>query len=174
VLPGRAVQVGPMKPVLSASGPKRFKLQYGKLLSNVALIFNMRRYRVPPLLMTSAAATVRSAPLVVLIYIGGALSSEAGRGAFAARGAPRTLLLCAAAWLGPPDVARHVMRCHATPEMRNRKRVLVTRQAISARPYGVAGLPARRAPPPRRTPPLHVGRGVHSSASQLNFSRIRQ
>ena len=54
---------------------------------------------LPPLLMSSPAATVRSAPLVVLVYLAGVFSGAAERRAFASRGAPRALLLCAAAWL---------------------------------------------------------------------------
>ena len=42
--PGKAVQVGPMKPKLKAPGTKRLKLEYDGPLSNVAFKFNMRRY----------------------------------------------------------------------------------------------------------------------------------
>ena len=54
---------------------------------------------LPPLLMTSPAATVRSAPLVMLVYLAGALASEHARRSFKSEGAPRVLLLCVAAWL---------------------------------------------------------------------------
>ena len=43
-LPGRAVQVGPMKPTLKAPGTKRLKLKYDVPLSNFAFKFNLRRY----------------------------------------------------------------------------------------------------------------------------------
>jgi len=38
------VQVDPIKPTLKAPGTKRLKLNYDKLLSNVAFKFNLRRY----------------------------------------------------------------------------------------------------------------------------------
>jgi len=38
------VQVDPIKPTLKASGTKRFKLEYVKLLSTVAFEFNLRLY----------------------------------------------------------------------------------------------------------------------------------
>jgi hypothetical protein len=41
---GRAVQVGPMKPILKAPGNSRLKLICGKLLSSFAFKFNLRRY----------------------------------------------------------------------------------------------------------------------------------
>jgi hypothetical protein len=41
---GRAVQVDPIKPSLKASGPKRLKLEYDKMLSTFAFKFNLRRY----------------------------------------------------------------------------------------------------------------------------------
>ena len=46
VLHGRAVQVGPIKPTLEAPGTERLKLALhcGKLLSNSAFNFNLRRY----------------------------------------------------------------------------------------------------------------------------------
>jgi hypothetical protein len=56
---------------------------------------------LPPLLMMSPAATVCSAPLVALVYLVDALCSAGARGSFAARGAPRVLLLLAAVWQGP-------------------------------------------------------------------------
>jgi len=40
----RAVLVEPMKPALKPPGTKRFKLEYGVLLSNFAFHFNLRRY----------------------------------------------------------------------------------------------------------------------------------
>ena len=71
---------------------------------------------LPPLLMTSPAATVRSAPLVVLVYLGGALISRAGRRSFKSEGAPRALLLCVAAWLASLHAVRRrrVARRHFT------------------------------------------------------------
>jgi hypothetical protein len=38
------VQVEPIKPLLKAPGTKRLKLQYGELLSNFGIKFNLRRY----------------------------------------------------------------------------------------------------------------------------------
>ena len=38
------MQVEPMNPVLKAPGTKRLKLEYDKLLSNVAFNFNLCRY----------------------------------------------------------------------------------------------------------------------------------
>jgi len=51
-----------------------------------------------------------------MVYIGGALSGAAGRRAFASRGAPRALLLCAAAWLASLHALRRrrVTRRHYT------------------------------------------------------------
>ena len=43
---GRAVQVGPMKPMLKAPGTKRLKLKYDESPSNFAFKFNLRRYTV--------------------------------------------------------------------------------------------------------------------------------
>ena len=48
--------------------------------------------------MTWRAISARPYP-VVLVYVVGCLSEERGRRAFASQGAPRALLLCAAAWL---------------------------------------------------------------------------
>ena len=53
---------------------------------------------LPALLMSSPAATVRSASLVAAVYLAGAVCSASARVSFASRGAPRVLLLCAAAW----------------------------------------------------------------------------
>jgi len=46
VVPGRAVQVDPMRPTLKASGTKRLKLTCGKLLSNLTFKFHLRRYNL--------------------------------------------------------------------------------------------------------------------------------
>ena len=43
-LPGKAVQVDPIKPTLKAPGTKRLKLKYDKLLSSFAFNFNLRHY----------------------------------------------------------------------------------------------------------------------------------
>ena len=43
-VPGRAVQVDPIKPTLKAPGTKLLKLQYDKPLSTFAFKFNLRRY----------------------------------------------------------------------------------------------------------------------------------
>jgi hypothetical protein len=45
-VPGRAVQLDPIKPTLIAPGTKRFKLRYYKLLSSFASNFKLRRYMV--------------------------------------------------------------------------------------------------------------------------------
>jgi len=42
--PGRAVQVGPIKPTLKAPGTERLKPTYDRLLSNFAFKLNLRRY----------------------------------------------------------------------------------------------------------------------------------
>jgi len=42
--PGRAVQVGRMRPTLKAPGTKRLKLKYDVPLSHFAFKFNLRRY----------------------------------------------------------------------------------------------------------------------------------
>jgi len=56
---------------------------------------------------------------VVLVYVGGALSYEAGRGAFNSRGAPQAILLCAAAWLTSLHAfrRRRIARRHFTSMM---------------------------------------------------------
>jgi hypothetical protein len=64
---------------------------------------------------------------VLLVYVAGALrveashgeQGEAGRGSFASRGGPRTLLLCAAAWLASLHAVRRrrVARRHFTSMM---------------------------------------------------------
>ena len=41
---GKAMQVDPLTPKLKALGSRRLKLKYGKLLSNFAFNFNLRRY----------------------------------------------------------------------------------------------------------------------------------
>jgi len=46
------VQVDPIKPSLKAPGTMRLKLEYGKLLSNFAFKFNLRRYSLFVLLMS--------------------------------------------------------------------------------------------------------------------------
>ena len=38
------MQVDPIKPLLKAPGTKRLKVKYGKLLSNFAFKFNLRRF----------------------------------------------------------------------------------------------------------------------------------
>ena len=43
-LPGRVVQVDPIKPTLKAPGVKLFKLKYGRLVSNFGFKFKLRRY----------------------------------------------------------------------------------------------------------------------------------
>jgi len=53
---------------------------------------------LPQMLMVGPAATMRSVPLVLLVYVAAALSFEAGRQAFWSHCVPRTILLCAAAW----------------------------------------------------------------------------
>jgi hypothetical protein len=42
--PGMAVQVDPIKPKLKPPVHESLKLKYDKLLSNIALTFNLRRY----------------------------------------------------------------------------------------------------------------------------------
>ena len=42
--PGRAVQVGPIKPTLKPPGTKRLNVKCDKLLSNFAFQFKLRRY----------------------------------------------------------------------------------------------------------------------------------
>lgn len=54
---------------------------------------------LPPLLEASPAATVASAPVVVLAHLAAALATAAGRASFASRGAPRVMLMAVAAWL---------------------------------------------------------------------------
>jgi hypothetical protein len=43
---GRAVQVDPIKPTLTAPGLQRLKLKYYEVLSSFAFNFNLRRYTV--------------------------------------------------------------------------------------------------------------------------------
>ena len=45
---GRAVQVDPIKSMLTALGTKRLKLKFGELLSSFAFKFNLRRYSTCP------------------------------------------------------------------------------------------------------------------------------
>ena len=42
--PGKAVQVGPMKPTLKAPGTKRLKVDYDETLLNLAFKFKLCRY----------------------------------------------------------------------------------------------------------------------------------
>jgi len=48
-MPGRAVQVDPIKPTLKAPGSERLKLEHEKLLFNFAFNFNLRRYSLEQL-----------------------------------------------------------------------------------------------------------------------------
>jgi hypothetical protein len=54
-----------------------------------------------------------------MVYVGGALSYEAGRDAFTSRGAPQAILLCAAAWLTSLHAfrRRRIARRHFTSMM---------------------------------------------------------
>ena len=45
-VPGRAVQVDPIKPKLKPPGTKRLKLEYDGQLSNFGFKFNLRRYNL--------------------------------------------------------------------------------------------------------------------------------
>jgi hypothetical protein len=54
---------------------------------------------LPPLLISSPAATVASTPLVVCVHLVATLATESGRDTFASRGVPRLLLMTVAAWL---------------------------------------------------------------------------
>jgi hypothetical protein len=56
------VQVEPIKPRLKAPGTKRLKLKYGKLLSDFAFNFNLRRNNKggPPL-----EANISTPPMIV-------------------------------------------------------------------------------------------------------------
>ena len=76
-LPGRTVQLDPIKPTLKPAGSKRLKLKYVKLLSTFAFKFNSRRYTPA----SAAAAAAAGAGVGPVGAAGGAVDGGVATGA---------------------------------------------------------------------------------------------
>ena len=87
VVPGRALQVDPIKPTLKASGSKHLNLEHNELLSSFAFNFNLRHYALEKSNPQNFAQLVEQSEEVMLkerkVQMGGGAGAGAGAGGHA-------------------------------------------------------------------------------------------